>query len=126
MRASSALQRGLAPAARGLAARGLAGRGLAGVRAAGRRDRRAEQAARPPPMGEEVKYVPPGAGTGLLHESISGGGGASRASGGSRSCSGTVAAGTRARSSMRPWRRPTPGPRARPQGTSLPELSRRS
>lgn len=75
MRASSALQRGLAPAARGLAARGLAGRGLAGVRAAGRRDRRAEQAARPPPMGEEVKYVPPGAGTGLLHESISGGGG---------------------------------------------------
>ena len=80
MRGSSALQRGLAPAARGLAARGLAARGLAArglvaVRAAGRRDRRAEQAARRPPTGEEVKYVPPGAGAGLLHENVSGGGG---------------------------------------------------
>ena len=70
MRAGGALQRGLAPAARGFAARGLVV-----ARAAGHRDRRAEQAARPPPLGEEVKYVPPGAGAGLLHESVSGGGG---------------------------------------------------
>ena len=121
MRAGGALQRGLAPAARGFAARGLVV-----ARAAGHRDRRAEQAARPPPLGEEVKYVPPGAGAGLLHETVSGGGGASRASGGWRLFSGTLAPDIRVRSSTRPWRRPTPGPPAKPRGTSLPELWRPS